>query len=289
MRRASTGVAFAATLVCWVVLLGPLVELLVHLSPHEVSHAFTEVGSPGYGPLWRSLAASGIALGMMVGFGTPLAYLLARRRLPFPRLVETGLVIPLAMPPLVIGLLLIFLIGPTSPVGGPIDRIAPNLLGINTFYALVVAEFYEATPYFVLAAYAAFSSVDERLEQDAMLLGDGRLQSFRKITLPLAAPGLAAGLAIAWARAMGAFGAVVIVAYNPPGLPMAIDTGLQAFGLSGALPYGLLLVIAVLPLPILALLWSSRAQGRLGSAGALPRDSVAPLLGRVSRRERAAP
>ena len=288
IRRASTGVAFAATLVCWVVLLGPLVELLAHLSPHEISNAFTEAGSPGYGPLWRSLVASGIALALMVGFGTPLAYLLARKRLPFPRLVETGLVIPLAMPPLVIGLLLIFLIGPNSPIGGHLDSLNPNVFGINTFYALVVAEFYEATPYFVLAAYAAFSSVDERLEQDAMLLGDGRLASFRKVTLPLAAPGLAAGLAIAWARAMGAFGAVVIVAYNPPGLPMAIDTGLEAFGLNGALPYALLLVIAVLPLPILALLWSSRAQGRLGVGAALSRDSVAPVPGRRFGRERMA-
>jgi ABC-type sulfate transport system permease component len=87
---------------------------------------------------------------------------------------------------------------------------------------------------------------------------------------------------------MGAFGAVVIVAYNPPGLPMAIDTGLEAFGLNGALPYALLLVIAVLPLPILALLWSSRAQGRLGVGAALPRDSVAPVPGRRFGRERMA-
>lgn len=264
LRRASTGAALTAALLCWVVLLAPLVELLVHLSPHEISHALTETGSPGLGPLWRSLAASGIALGLMVGLGTPLAYLLARRRLPFPRLVETGLVIPLAMPPLVIGLLLIFLIGPASPIGGVIDRADPTIFGINTFYALVVAEFYEAAPYYILAASAAFSSVAERLEQDALLLGDGRLAAFRKVTLPLAAPGLAAGIAMSWARAMGAFGAVVIVAYNPPGLPMAIDTGLQAFGLNGALPYGLLLVIAVLPLPLLALLWSARAQGQRG-------------------------
>ncbi|MHB1989110.1 MAG: molybdate ABC transporter permease subunit [Acidimicrobiales bacterium] len=261
LRRATTGAGFAATLICWALLLAPLIELLVHVSPGGIGHTLTEAGSPGLGPLWRSLAASGIALGLMMVLGTPLAYLLARRRLPFPRLVQTGLVIPLAMPPLVIGLLLIFLIGPASPIGGPIDHADPSLFGINTFYALVVAEFYEAAPYYVLAAHAAFSSVAERLEQDAMSLGDPRLQVFAKVTLPLAAPGLAAGIAIAWARAMGAFGAVVIVAYNPPGLPMAIDTGLQAFGLNGALPYGLLLVIVVLPLPLLALLWSSRVQG----------------------------
>ncbi len=263
-RRSSTAVALLAALVCWAVLLAPLFELLAHISPRGIGHAFTEPGSPGLGPLWRSLVASGIALGLMIGLGTPLGYLLARHRLPLSGLVKAGLVVPLAMPPLVIGLLLIFLIGPSSPVGGLLDRINPNVFGINTFFALVVAEFYESAPYFVLAAHAAFSSVDERLEQEAVLLGDRPLQVFRKVTLPLSAPGLAAGLAIAWARAMGAFGAVIIVAYNPPGLPMAIDTGLQSFGLSGALPYGLLLVIAVLPLPLLALLWSARADGRIG-------------------------
>ncbi len=266
LRRASTAAALGATILCWVILLAPLVELFFHLSPHEISHALTEGGSPGYGPLWRSLGASAIALGSMVVLGTPLAYLLARERLPFGRLVEAGLVIPLAMPPLVIGLLLIFLIGPASPLGGLLDRAAPSVFGINTFFALIVAEFYEAAPYFVLAAHAAFSSVPERLEQDAMSLGNGPLEAFRRVTLPLAAPGLAAGLAMAWARAMGAFGAVVIIAYDPPGLPMAIDTGLQAFGLNGALPYGLLLLLAVLPLPLVALLWSSRARTRTYSA-----------------------
>lgn len=262
LRRATTVAALIAAVACWAVLLAPFVELLVHLSPHQISHTLTEKGSPGLGPLWRSLGASGIALGVMVLFGTPLAYLLARKRLPLGGLVEAGLVVPLAMPPLVIGLLLIFLIGPASPLGSSLDQAAPNIFGINTFFALVVAEFYEAAPYFVLSAHAAFSSVPERLEHDAMALGDGRLGAFRRVTLPLAAPGLAAGLAMSWARAMGAFGAVVIVAYDPPGLPMAIDTGLQGFGLNGALPYGLLLVIAVLPLPLLALLWSSRARNR---------------------------
>ncbi|MHB8245963.1 MAG: molybdate ABC transporter permease subunit [Acidimicrobiales bacterium] len=258
--RASTAAALVAAFICWVVLLAPLFALLAHLSPHGIAHALTEPGSPGLGPLWRSLAASGIALGLMIALGTPLAYLLARGRLPAPRIVETGLMIPLAMPPLVIGLLLIFLIGPASVIGGPVDRLDPSLFGINTFYALVVAEFYEAAPYYVLAARAAFSGADVRLEDEAILLGDNRIRAFRNVTLPLAAPGLAAGLSIAWARAMGAFGAVVIIAYNPPGLPMAIDTGLQAFGLAGALPYGLLLVIAVLPLPILAMLWTARTD-----------------------------
>ena len=137
-----------------------------------------------------------------------------------------------------------------------------HLTGTNTFFALVVAEFYEAAPFYVLGANAAFASVDPRIEQDAMLLGNRSLDAFRRVTLPLAAPGLAMGLATAWARAMGAFGAVIIVAYYPRGLALQIFVSMQEFGLSGALPFALLLVVAALPLPVLAYLWSARARRR---------------------------
>ena len=137
------------------------------------------------------------------------------------------------MPPLVIGLLLIFLIGPEGTLGNLLANI--HLTGVNTFFALIAAEFYEAAPFYVLGAHAAFASVDPRIEQDATLLGDRPLQAFARITLPLAAPGLATGLATAWARAMGAFGAVVIIAYYPRGLPNQIFIAFQEFGLSGAL------------------------------------------------------
>jgi molybdate/tungstate transport system permease protein len=244
-------------------LLGPLAVLVQHVSPHTVR---TSLGAPGaLDPLYVSLEASGFALGTMVLFGTSLAYMLARGRLPLPRLVELGVIMPLILPPLVIGLLLVFLIGPQGTLGNALSHL--HLTGTNTFFALVVAEFYEAAPYYVLGAYAAFSSVDPRIEQDAVLLGDRSLQAFRRVTLPLAAPGLAMALAIAWARAMGAFGAVLIVAYNPTGLPLQILLSLQEFGLSAALPFALLLVVAALPLPVLAYLWSARARGRLAGEG----------------------
>ena len=98
-----------------------------------------------------------------------------------------------------------------------------------------------------------------------MLLGDRPLRAFASITLPLSAPGVATALATAWARAMGAFGAVVIIAYNPRGLPMQIFVSLQETGLTGALPYALLLIVAALPLPILAFLWRTRSERRIAS------------------------
>ena len=256
--RLSSTASIVTAAVVWVVLLAPLAVLLAHTSWHSIR---ASLGAPGaLAPLWTSLRAGVLALALMVGLGTPLAFLLARRRVPAPRLVEAGIVVPLLMPPLVIGLLLIFLIGRAGPVGRAVSSVDPNVFGVNTMFALVVAMFYEAAPYYVLAATAAIRSVDTRLEQDAQLLGDTAFSAFRKVTLPLAAPGVATGLAIAWARAMAAFGAVLIVAYNPTSLPIAIDEQWIANGLGAALPFALLLVVAALPLPLLALLWSARPR-----------------------------
>jgi molybdate/tungstate transport system permease protein len=252
--------AIVTSVLVWVVLLGPLAVLLTQVSPHSIRIGLDQPGA--LDPLWTSLEGSAIALVCIVVLGTPLAYLLARGRLRFARVVEAGVILPLLMPPLVIGLLLIFLIGQAGPVGRVVTGIDPNVFGVNTFFALVVAEFYEAAPYYIITAAAALTTVDERLEQDAQLLGDRPLSAFRRITLPLAAPGLATGLAISWARAMGAFGAVLIVAYNPAGLPIEIDQTFIANGLNPALVYALLLIVAALPLPLIALLWSARARGK---------------------------
>ena len=159
-----------------------------------------------------------------------------------------------------IGLLLIFMVGPATPIGAALSHL--NLTASDTFFALVLAEVYEAVPYYVLGAEAAFAAVEPDLEQAAALLGDGRWRTWRQVTLPLAAPGLAMALAVTWARAMGAFGAVLIIAYHPFGLPMQIWTTLQESGLSSALPFALVLLVVALPVPVGAYIWSSRARRR---------------------------
>ena len=113
--------------------------------------------------------------------------MLARGRLPFPRVWEAGVLCSLLLPPLVIGLLLVFLVGPYTPIGELIGHL--HLSATNTFLALVIAEVYESAPYYVVGAQAAFAGVEPRLEQQAQLLGDRPLRAFRRVTLPLAAPG----------------------------------------------------------------------------------------------------
>jgi molybdate/tungstate transport system permease protein len=257
LRSVSAAVSIAAAVVIWVALLGPLITLFVHTSWHDVG---TSLSAPGaLDPLVTSLEAGAVTLGVLVVVGTPLAYLLARGRMPAAGLFEAGLLASLFLPPLVIGLLLVFMVGPETPIGQALGGI--HLTASQTFFALVVAEVYEAAPYYVLAALAAFSTVDPRLEQQAALLGDPPRRALRRVTLPLAAPGLAMALAVGWARAMGAFGAVIFIAYHPYGIPLQIWTTFQETGLQSALPFALLLVVVALPLPLIAYVWSARARG----------------------------
>ena len=248
----------AGAAVIWILLLGPVITLLTHLSWHAVWASLSYPGA--LDPLVTSLESGAVTLVVLFGVCTPLAWLLARGTLPFPRLWEAGVLCSLLLPPLVIGLLLVFMVGPYTAFGQLIGHL--NLTATNTFLALVIAEVYESAPYYVVGAQAAFASVNPRLEQQAALLGDRPRRVFRRVTLPLAAPGLAMALAVAWARAMGAFGAVIIIAYHPYGLPLQIFTTLDETGLASALPYALVLLVVALPLPLAAYIWSARAQGR---------------------------
>ena len=255
----ASGVAsLAGALVIWVALLGPVITLLTHLSWHQITTALAVPDA--LDPLLVSVESGAITLAVLLLLGTPLAWKLARGSLPFPRVWEAGVLCSLLLPPLVIGLLLIFMVGPYTPIGELLGHV--HLSATNTFLALVIAEVYESAPYYVLGAQAAFAAVDPAIEEQAALLGDRPSRVARRVTLPLAAPGLAMALAVAWARAMGAFGAVVIIAYHPYGIPLQIWTTLQETGLPTALPFALVLLVVALPLPLAAYFWSARARGR---------------------------
>ncbi|HEY0716502.1 MAG TPA: ABC transporter permease [Streptosporangiaceae bacterium] len=258
VRSASAVVSVAGAAVIWIALLGPVIALLTHLSWSALWSALSAPGA--FGPLLISAESGAITLAVLFFGCTPLAWMLARGALPLPRVWEAGVLASLLLPPLVIGLLLVFLVGPYTPIGELLGHL--HLSAANTFLALCIAEVYESAPYYVVGAQAAFAGVDPRLEQQAQLLGDRPRRAFRRVTLPLATPGLAMALSVAWARAMGAFGAVLIIAYHPDGIPLQIYNQLQETGLSSALPFALVLLVVALPLPLAAYTWSARAGRR---------------------------
>jgi molybdate/tungstate transport system permease protein len=261
IHSASGALALAGAGIIWIALLGPVIALATHLSWSAIVSSLSAPGA--LDPLVVSVTSGAVTLGVLLLVTTPLAWMMARDRLPFQRIWEAGVLCSLLLPPLVIGLLLIFMVGPYTAIGEVLGRV--HLSATNTFLALVIAEVYESAPYYVLAAQAAFRGVDRELEQQAGLLGDRPVRVFRRVTLPLAMPGLATALAVAWARAMGAFGAVIIIAYHPFGIPLQIYTTLQETGLASALPFALVLLVVALPLPLVAYAWSAHAGRRLRS------------------------
>ncbi len=205
--------------------------------------------------LLLSLVTSTVSLAVIVILGTPLAWILSRRRWRGIGLIEAVVDAPLLLPPVVAGVALLAAFGRLGLVG----QFTPFGLGFSTA-AVVLAQTLVSAPLFVRAARAGFDGVDSRLERVAQTLGAGPLGVFRQITIPLALPGLLAGAILAWARSLGEFGATLMFAGNLPGvsqtLPLSIANLLET-DLDAALTLSLLLLaVAVLLLTALRLLAS---------------------------------
>lgn len=237
-------------LLCTGFLLLPLLALLFHVSWSSLWQAWS---GPGRQPFVVSIETTLITMAVVLVFGTPLGWFLARGRHRLWRVIEYVLLVPLLMPPLVIGLLLIYFYGPYGFIGQILGHW--NISASNTVLAVIIAQIYEAIPYYVFSAQGAFSQVDRGFEQTSYSLGIPPARTFYRITLPLALPGLGVGFTMAFARAIGAYGAVMVVAYNPHTLPVSIWVALEEQGLPSALPLALLLLVTALPLPLATVLW----------------------------------
>jgi molybdate/tungstate transport system permease protein len=188
-----------------------------------------------------SIEASIISMTVMVLLGVPLGYLLARANLPFKRMWISLVFLPMVVPDLAAGILLLRTFGPYGLIGQPLD--AKNISLTNNLAGIVLAQLFVAAPFVIVSTLAGFASVDSKLELAAAILGDSRWHIFRRISLPLAWPGIAAGLTLAWIRAMGEFGSTLIVAYNPHSLPVYMWVKFESDGLNGALPAAFCLVV----------------------------------------------
>lgn len=162
-----------------------------------------------------TLGVSALATALILPPGLAVAWLLARKRWPGKTLLETLVALPLVMPPVATGLLLLKLLGRRGPLGGLLHRL--DLDVIFTWRGVVTAMAVMSFPLLVRGARIAFEGVDPQLERMARTLGTGRLGVFFRVTLPLALRGIAGGTLLAFARAIGEFGATIVVAGNIPG------------------------------------------------------------------------
>ena len=194
--------------------------------------------------LFLTAISSLVSLAVIVGFGTPLAFGIARRSFRGKSVLETLIDMPMVLPPAVAGLALLMAFGRRGVVGSYLDD-ADIRIGFTTA-AVIFAQIFVASPFYIRAARAAFSRLDTTVEDAAADLGASPMHVLRTITLPLAAPGLTAGAVLAWARAVGEFGATIMFAGNLPRetqtLPLAIYGRYEAGELETALAMALILL-----------------------------------------------
>lgn len=183
--------------------------------------------------VFLSLKVSAVAIGACLPLAFALAWLLARGRLPGKVVLDALIHLPLVLPPVVTGWLLLLAFGPQGPVGAWAERV----LGLTFMFrwtGAALAAAIMALPLMVRAMRLSIEAVDQRLEAAAMTLGASRWRVFRTITLPLALPGVIAGAVLGFARSLGEFGATITFVSNIPGetqtLPLAIYSALQIPG-----------------------------------------------------------
>jgi molybdate transport system permease protein len=205
--------------------------------------------------IFTTLAAGAATLLMLVP-GVALAWALARRRFPGKALVETLVSLPLVVPPVATGLLLLWLLGRRGPLGAFLD--AAGIEVVFTAKAVVVAMAVMGLPLLVRTARAGFEQVTRRYEQIAETLGAGPWRVFRTVTLPLASRNILAGALLGFSRALGEFGATIVVAGSIPGRTRTLAVGIYSYTETGQDRQAAILLVVSVAIAFAAVLVSNR-------------------------------
>jgi molybdate/tungstate transport system permease protein len=236
-------------------LLYPFTALLARIGRWQWG---ADVRGPALASVRVSLLLTGVAMLIIVAVGTPVAAYIARCSTRERLWWQAVLLVPILLPPLALGILLTLAFGPYGSLGAMLERLDVRLT--NSAAAFILTQVYVGMGYYVLGAVAAFDSVPAILQKQAALLGLPPLQVFLRVTLPLSRLGLAVALSIAWVRAIGEFGAVVVTAYYPSGMPVQLWVNLQSFGLPAVMPLLVVFLAVALPLPWLVHVLAQRKR-----------------------------
>ena len=214
--------------------------------------------------IWRItwftvLCASGATL-LVLPPAVVVAWLLARRRFPGRALVETIISLPLVMPPVATGLILLMLFGRRGTIGRLLDRIGVDV--VFTWKAVVLAMGIMGLPLLVRTARAGFEQVNERYERVAATLGASPARIFLTISLPLAWPSVLGGAVLAFARALGEFGATIVVAGSIPGATRTLSVAIYSFTETGRDDQALALLLVSIAIAFAALFAANRLVER---------------------------
>lgn len=260
LRRHKAEGWWALSLPLLLFLLLPLLALIFYSSPAELVANFRlpQVRQA----LSLSLRTSTWATLAAVVLGMPVAYLLARRQFPGRVLLDNLIDLPIVLPPAVAGLSLLLVFGRRGLLGAPLNELGVRIT--FTELAVIIAQTFIAVSLFVRAASIGFSAVEPELEDAAAIDGANPWQIFRRVTLPISRRAVLSGAAMAWARALGEFGATIIFAGNFPGrtqtMPLAIYLGFE-LNLDVAVTLSIILVVFSFLVLLLVKLVLGRGEG----------------------------
>jgi molybdate/tungstate transport system permease protein len=253
-RVASVIAALAGSLFL-LFLFAPLARLIIAGGATGAERLFSDAELRNSLALTALTATAAAAIGVLGG--TPIAYLLERKRFRGRAVLAALLDLPLLVPHPVAGIALLLVLGRQSVVGSAL--LAAGLRVVGSPLGIIAAMVFVSAPLFVSAAREAFGRVDARYENVARTLGDAPWTVFRRITLPLAMRGLIAAGVVMWARAVSEFGAIVILTYNPKVASVLSYDRFTSFGLTEALPVAAILaLLALVPLVLLRALRPDR-------------------------------
>lgn len=221
----------AAALLLVAVLAGPVAGVLLTLAPADVLRELST--TPIADALRTSIEASLLATAAATLLGVPAGYALMRASEAMRSVALVMLALPLAFPPVASGIILLYGVGPASPLGAAFAR--AGLSATDSLLGVALAEFFVSGSFAAIAAAAAFSATDGTVADAVRTLGVGEWRIFWRIALPAASPGIVAGIALGWLRAIGEYGATSIVAYHPTSLPVALYVTLASEGVRPAL------------------------------------------------------
>lgn len=261
LRKSSAGTSSLTLLGALLLfyLVSPLVYFLFTLPWHDVPGQLSD--PQALSALITSLLTASAAISITTFFGIPLAYILARKQFPGRAVLTMLVYLPLVFPPVVSGIMLLLLYGPYGPIGAPFANAGLEL--DTSFAGIVLAQIFVASPFVIIAARSAFEAIDPAFEQVAATLGKGSWEIFWRVNLPVARTGIIAGLLLGWLRALGEFGATVVLAYHPYTLPVYLYVQLSGAGVDTALPLALL-ALAVSILGVGLVFWIQHASRRRG-------------------------
>ncbi|TGB01301.1 molybdate ABC transporter permease subunit [Halobacillus salinus] len=207
-----------------------------------------------YSPLFLSLKIATIATIIVFLLGVLSARIISRRIFPGKSIVESVLLLPLVLPPTVVGFGLLYLFGVNGPIGHWLLLLFDYKV-VFTWVAAVIAAIVVSFPLMYQSASAAFQNYDPNVENAALTMGASKFKVFFTISLPLAWPGLLAGLVLTFARALGEFGATLMIAGNIPGVTSTIPLAIYSAVEAGRMEQAYTWVIVIIALGFSSVLW----------------------------------